>query len=127
MASCLRWFAWLAIFLFVPRPAEARPAPLSFESVEAAKADWDSQAPPIAGWHRVALPDDWSTRWPGHDGVVWYRLTWTQGNAAQPVGVAVDYWTLAGAAVLNGHPIARAAQLTSPRARSWTNAKSDVE
>src|SRR3546814_5352995 len=82
------------------RPAEARPAPLSLESVEAAKADWDSQAPPIAGWHRVALPDDWSTRWPGHDGVVWYRLTWTQGNAAQPVGVAVDYWTLAGAAFL---------------------------
>ena len=119
MASCLRWFVWLAIFLFVPRPAEARPAPLSFESVEAAKAGWDSQAPPAGGWHRVALPDDWSRRWPGHDGVVWYRLSWIQADATQPVGVAVDYWTLAGAAFLNGQPIARDAQLTEPLSRSW--------
>src|SRR3546814_3610963 len=88
MASCFRWFAWLAIFLFVPRPAEARPAPLSFERVDAAKADWDSQAPPIAGWPRVALHDDWSTRWPGPDGVVLYRPPWQQRNAAQPDGVS---------------------------------------
>lgn len=86
---------------------------------EAAKADWDSPAPPTSGWVQVPLVDVWQTRWPEHDGVVWYRLRWNQDDAARPTGVLVDYTSLAGAVYLNGSLIDRDPSLVEPVSRAW--------
>ncbi|WP_180970699.1 sensor histidine kinase [Burkholderia sp. WAC0059] len=67
----------------------------------------------------MALPDTWSAHWPHHDGVVWYRFTWNQADASQPLGLMVEYWSLAGEAWLNGSLIARDPSLTEPLTRSW--------
>jgi signal transduction histidine kinase len=120
MAFCLRQLACLIAALIAFGGASAQ-APLTpFQSIEAVRSsDWDAQTPPASGWRPVALPDDWAKRWPGFDGVVWYRLTWDQNDATRPTTLMLDYWTLAGAAYLNGVPIARDAQLTEPLSRSW--------
>lgn len=114
-----RWLLLPIAALALPRLADARASTIPFVSIEAARSDWSAQRPPASGWQRVTLPDDWSARWPAHDGVVWYRLTWRQRDADRPVGLAIDYWTLAGAAYLNGTPIARDPQLIEPLSRSW--------
>lgn len=119
MASCLRWFACLIAALAAYASAGAQPSSTPFTSVEAARSDWDAQMPPASGWRAVTLPDDWSTRWPDFDGVVWYRLTWEQDDATRPTALMFDYWTLASAVYLNGAPIARDAHLTEPLSRSW--------
>lgn len=119
MASCLRWLACLLAALTVYGSAGAQPTLTPFTSIEAARSTWDAQSPPVSGWRTVTLPDNWSTRWTGFDGVVWYRLTWDQDDAARPTALMFDYWTLAGAAYLNGAPIARDAHLTEPLSRSW--------
>ncbi|MDM0014714.1 7TM diverse intracellular signaling domain-containing protein [Variovorax sp. J22P168] len=93
-----------------------------FERIEAAKGDWNASAPPTAGWTPVSLPDSWSTRWPGFDGVVWYRLRWLQDGAAtgpQPLGLMLEYINMAGAVYLNGSMIGGDTQLEEPLARSW--------
>lgn len=119
MASCLRWLACLLAALAACGSVAAQPAPPAFRSIEAARSGWDAQAPPVSGWHKVTLPDDWSTRWRGFDGVVWYRLTWDQDDATRPTALLFDYWTLAGTAYLNGAPLARDTHLTEPLSRSW--------
>ncbi|RUY14538.1 histidine kinase, partial [Mesorhizobium sp. M7A.F.Ca.CA.001.13.2.1] len=68
---------------------------MPFKTIEAVRSGWDAAAPPAAGWTSVTLPDDWATRWPGFDGVVWYRLTFDRPDAAEPLGLALNYWTLA--------------------------------
>lgn len=119
MAICLRGLALLIAALLLHTGAGAASPFTPFASVEAARSHPDSGTPPVSGWRPVTLPDVWSTRWPGFDGVVWYRLTWNQRNAGRPTALMLDYWTLAGAAYLNGSPIARDTHLDEPMSRSW--------
>lgn len=116
----LRW--GLALLLFatvVPAHAAAWPG-----SVQAARSDWQAVVPPAHGWVDVTLPDDWSRRWPGFDGVVWYRLSWTvlaaPGEAHPPeAGLFIDYLSMTGAIGVNGQWLARDASLVEPLSRSW--------
>lgn len=99
--------------------AAAKEQAVGFRTIEAARSDRNAATPPTSGWVRVALPDDWSRRWPGFDGTVWYRLTWWQEDASGPTALMIDYWTLAGAAYLNGQLIERDPRLVEPLSRSW--------
>ena len=82
----LAWWlaAWLlAAFTFGTlraQPATAA-AVMTIDRADAVRASWDSVAPPVTGWTPVKLMDYWNIRWPHHDGVVWYRLHWTQASA----------------------------------------------
>lgn len=103
-------------------PAIAAPSPpgiLHIESAEAVRAGWDSHAPPADGWVPVTLLDDWTTRWPEHDGVVWYRVRWRQAGTAAPVGLLVDYACMASAVYVNGSLVARDRSLAEPLSRGW--------
>lgn len=95
---------------------------LPFDRIETvAGQGWDEDAPPVGGWQPIALPDDWSARLPGHDGVVWYRLTWTESEAQplEPRGLFLRDLTMAGVITLNGTEIAHDPQLVEPLSRSW--------
>ncbi|MBE1527138.1 hypothetical protein GGC65_001594 [Sphingopyxis sp. OAS728] len=119
MVSCLRWLACLFLVVVAVDEAAAKEGTVGFRTIEAARSDWNAAVPPNSGWERVTLPDDWSRRWPRFDGVVWYRLTWQQGDAARPTALMIDYWTLAGAAYLNGQLLERDPRLVEPLSRSW--------
>lgn len=85
------------------------------------RGDWADAAPPSEGWTPVTLPDDWSRRWPEFEGVVWYRLRWTE-PAAQPLApraVFIDYVNMAAAVSVNGSLIGRDARLVEPLSRAW--------
>lgn len=111
--------------LFIVSAAHGAAPPTTghgFDSIEAARADWNASAPPTDGWTPVGLPDAWAARWPGFDGVVWYRLRWSGGSGATqppPLGLLVEYVNMAGAAYLNGSLIGRDASLVEPLSRSW--------
>jgi len=121
--------AWLAaslgvllVLLFVATPptALAQQPPSPELHVEAVRGTgWDDTTPPADGWTPVALPDSWPDRWPGFDGVVWYRLTWTQPAQVPEAGLLLNYFNMAGAVFLNGTPILRDPNLTEPLTRSW--------
>lgn len=121
--------AWLLLAIVVPAQAAAWPG-----SVKAARSDWQAQEAPEDGWVGVTLPDDWSRRWPGFDGVVWYRLSWTvpavrdeaglrgMGQAEAGLleaGLFIDYLSMTGAISVNGQWLARDASLVEPLSRSW--------
>ena len=95
-------------------------ATIELQSAEAAPADWRSEVPPVDGWTPVKLMDLWDARWPRHDGVVWYRLHWNQANADQPVGLLIDYVSLAYVLYVNGNRIYSDTQLEEPLSRTWT-------
>jgi len=80
---------------------------------------WNDTAPPAEGWTPVALPDSWATRWPGFDGVVWYRLTWEQPEQAREAGLLLHYLNMAGEVSLNGTTISRDESLVEPLTRAW--------
>jgi signal transduction histidine kinase len=108
----------LCLWLAVPGAAHAAPAPpLSIEAVQA--EGWQGEVPPAEGWTPVVLPDTWAQRWPGFDGVVWYRLQWEQPADAPEAGVLMEYLIMAGAVWLNGTPISRDASLVEPLTRAW--------
>jgi len=124
--------AWLAasigafLFLFLllaASPAVAlaqQPAPeLHVEAVRG--AGWDETAPSADGWTPVTLPDSWAARWPGFDGVVWYRLTWDQPAQVAEMGLLLHYLNMAGAVSLNGTPISRDDSLVEPLTRAWNS------
>jgi signal transduction histidine kinase len=67
----------------------------------------------------VVLPDTWAQRWPGFDGVVWYRLQWDQPADAPEAGLLLEYLIMAGAVWLNSTPISRDASLVEPLTRAW--------
>lgn len=117
----LRWLAALLLGVLAGGPAAAADADAPALRVEAARADADSQSPPPTGWEAIRLPDNWSGRWPGHDGVVWYRLRWDEAAGAPPPsrGLRLDYVSLAGAFFVNGHEIGRDRSLVEPLSRSW--------
>lgn len=120
MAFCLRWLACLIAALVACGSADAQPTQTPFTTIEAARSsDQDAETPPVSGWRLVTLPDEWSTRWPDFNGTVWYRLTWNQGDPTRPTALMIDYWTLAGAAYLNGARIGQDTQLAEPLSRSW--------
>ncbi len=87
--------------------------------IEAVRSDWHAQTPPQAGWVDVTLPDDWTARWPGFDGVVWYRLTWNATEPLANMGLFIDYLNMAGTLRVNGAEIARDASLVEPLSRMW--------
>ena len=86
---------------------------------EAARSGWDAEAPPAAGWVPVTLLDLWHERWPGHDGVVWYRLQWHQDDPRRPTALLVDYMSMSGAIYVNGEAVARDPSLVEPLSRTW--------
>lgn len=92
---------------------------LTITHAEAVRGHWDDTAPPATGWVPVTLMDQWQTRWPQHDGVVWYRLHWQQEDAKQPVGLLLDYICMAGAVYVNGSLIGRNRSLVEPLSRAW--------
>ncbi|SDZ64870.1 hypothetical protein SAMN05518854_109169 [Variovorax sp. YR266] len=80
---------------------------------------WNDAAPPAEGWAPVTLPDSWATRWPGFDGVVWYRLTWQEPEQVRETGLLLHYLNMAGEVSLNGTPISRDDSLVEPLTRAW--------
>lgn len=94
-------------------------ATISLDHAEAVASGWDTASAPTSGWTPVTLPDTWTTRWPAHDGVVWYRLRWHQASADAPVGLLLGYVCLADAVYVNGSLIHRDTPLVEPLSRSW--------
>ncbi|MDM0089434.1 MULTISPECIES: ATP-binding protein [unclassified Variovorax] len=120
-----RAWAWLAariglclVLVLAAGTALAQPVPeLRAEAVRA--TSWDDTAPPAEGWVPVTLPDSWGQRWPGFDGVVWYRLTWEQPAPVRDTGLLLHYLNMAGEVSLNGTPISRDPSLVEPLTRAW--------
>ncbi|MGJ7530166.1 7TM diverse intracellular signaling domain-containing protein [Variovorax sp. GB1P17] len=111
----------LAFFCGLATSAPAEPS-RAFERIEAVRADASSDTPPVEGWMPLTLPDNtWPVRWPGYDGVVWYRLRWSEatGAALPPVGLALDHFSMAGAVYLNGALLDSDENLQEPLSRSW--------
>ena len=108
----------VALFLLYASVANATSAAWP-GTVQAAKSDWNSQSPPAAGWVDVTLPDNWSVRWPGFDGVVWYRLTWNQSAPLDDVALYIENLTFAGEISVNGALLGRDASLIEPLSRGW--------
>jgi hypothetical protein len=100
--------------------AQAAPSVVTeITQADAVQAEGSSQAPPAEGWTPVKLIDFWDARWPHHDGVVWYRLRWHQASTDQPVGLLVDYMSLADAIYVNGSQVYRDSHLIEPLSRTW--------
>jgi hypothetical protein len=99
--------------------ARAQSEAVTFTRIEAAQSTWQDDGPPVTGWVPVSLPDIWSTRWPGFDGVVWYRLSWQGADPRQPVALLLDYLNMAGAVYLNGSLLMRDTSLVEPLTRAW--------
>lgn len=121
MVFCLRLIILLNLAMFfVAGTASAAPVPtITFKTIEAVQSGWSDENPPEDGWIPVQLPDDWSSRWGGFDGIVWYRLTFHAPGVAEPAALMIDYWSLAGAVWLNGSLLDRDASLVEPLSRSW--------
>ncbi|WP_293714963.1 sensor histidine kinase [Stenotrophomonas sp. UBA7606] len=115
----IRWLLLLLLAACVGSASAQTAGITRISHAEAVRADWQSPAAPVQGWVQVPLADQWQTRWPDHDGVVWYRLRWQQSDANQPTGLLLDYTCMAGAVYLNGSLIDRDASLVEPLSRSW--------
>lgn len=117
----MRLRGWLLLLcLLWPCLAGAQPVPtITMDRAEAVRSGWNESAPPDTGWEPVQLVDFWDTRWPDHDGVVWYRLRWQQADTRQPVGLLVNYICLSGAIYVNGNLVARDPGLVEPLSRAW--------
>lgn len=117
------WALWLLALLVCSGLAQAappaEPGVVLLDRAEAARSDWNAAAPPAAGWTPVTLLDVWNQRWPGHDGVVWYRLHWRQDDPRRPTALLADYMSLSGAIYVNGEAVARDPQLVEPLSRTW--------
>jgi hypothetical protein len=92
---------------------------VTIDRAEVVRSGWQESAPPDSGWEPVQLVDFWDTRWPDHDGVVWYRLRWQQADTRQPIGLLVNYICLSGAIYVNGNLVARDPSLIEPLSRAW--------
>ncbi|WP_286186084.1 sensor histidine kinase [Acidovorax cavernicola] len=118
---------WALFLLFFTGSAHAQapspvPAPAPELRAEAARGTgWNDSTPPADGWTPVTLPDSWATRWPGFDGVVWYRLTWDEASPPTERGLLLHYLNMAGDVSLNGTPIWRDTSLVEPLTRAWNS------
>ncbi|PLC06895.1 histidine kinase [Variovorax sp. RO1] len=124
--AALRLFAGLALWalwlLLSAGSAHAQtPAAPELRAEAARGTGWDDTAPPTDGWTPVTLPDSWATRWPGFDGVVWYRLTWEQPTPVGEAGLLLHYLNMAGEVSLNGTTIWRDRSLVEPLTRAWNS------
>lgn len=111
----------LACAWFGAAAQPAAPGTLLLDRAEAARSDWNAAAPPAAGWTPVTLLDVWHKRWPGHDGVVWYRLHWHQDDPRRPTALLADYMSMSGAIYVNGEAVARDPSLVEPLSRTWNS------
>ena len=112
----------LLFFLLVYIPARTlaqQPPPPEFHVEAVRGTGWNETSPPTDGWTRVTLPDSWAERWPGFDGVVWYRLTWEQPERLREAGLLLHYLNMAGEVSLNGTTISRDQSLVEPLTRAW--------
>lgn len=89
-------------------------------------ANWRAAHAPETGWTNVTLPDVWTRRWPGYNGVVWYRLTWREPANPQPRGLLLEYMNMAGAVYLNDVLILRDNSLVEPLTRAWNTPRYEV-
>jgi signal transduction histidine kinase len=126
LAEARAWLvAAVGAFLFVllaagpPLALAQQPAPPELHVQAVRGTGWNETTPPTGGWTSVTLPDSWAERWPGFDGVVWYRLTWTQPAQDREAGLLLNYFNMAGAVFLNDTPILRDPSLVEPLTRSW--------
>ena len=97
------------------------------DRIQAAQADLrHTDRPPLHGWQSVTLPDNWTGRWPGYDGTVWYRIDWRADcpvaatAAAAPVALTIDAILMAGEVYSNQDLLWRDLHLTEPLSRSWS-------
>lgn len=112
---------WLLVMLVAAAACGARADAgqvLRITQAEAVRSGWDATEPPAAGWEKVDIPDVWQQRWPGHDGVVWYRVKWDQAGGG-PAGLLVNYMIMAGEVRLNGTLLHRDENLVEPVTRAW--------
>ncbi len=110
---------WAAMWMQAGRADVQTAAPITLTHAEAVRGGWTDKVPPASGWVPVTLMDQWQTRWPDHDGVVWYRVRWQQADANQPTGLMLDYICMAGAVYVNGSLIGRDRSLVEPLSRVW--------
>ena len=97
--------------------------------IQAARASGDGSQRPTHGWVRASAPDVWTTRWPGFDGVVWYRIDWERGGCAadqatrqsddDPLALGIDGINMAGMVFVNDELLWRDVSLVEPLSRSW--------
>lgn len=126
----MRWLAawpnwlWLAaVFFCMPAWAEATDAcEPEILSIQMAQAPDGSR--PVEGWQETVLPDRWAAHWPEYTGAVWYRVDWVRGcrdSAAPPapVGLAMEWISLAGIVYINDDLLWRDRSLSEPFSRSW--------
>lgn len=130
LGRCSKWLYWLWLaWLCLLPPAHAGDAATActshIDSVMAARADASATEAPPQGWEPVTLPDNWSRRrWPGYDGVVWYRILWrTDCPATTPVALTIDAISMAGEVYSNQDLIWRDRHLEEPLSRSWTTSR----
>lgn len=114
--------------MWAAAPAAPATEAFAFSSIQAVRAEaleaqpgipLEHDQPPATGWVDVKLPDLWSRRWPGFDGVVWYRLNWQQARVDTPVAALLDYLNMSGAIYLNGTLLNRDMNLAEPLSRAW--------
>jgi signal transduction histidine kinase len=120
LAALTGAFLSVLLLLLAASPAMAQQQPTPELRVEAVRGTgWNETAPPADGWTPVTLPDSWAGRWPGFDGVVWYRLTWEQPEPVREAGLLLHYLNMAGEVSLNGTTISRDPSLVEPLTRAW--------
>lgn len=78
-----------------------------------------------SNWTRVSIPDDWTTRWPGYSGVVWYRVDWRAHCSGErvrpPLSVLINSMNMAGQVWLDDQLLWSDANLSEPLSRSWNS------
>ncbi|ETF02519.1 histidine kinase [Advenella kashmirensis W13003] len=98
----------------------------SLDDAYAVQSDADSpDSIASSNWARVAIPDDWTTRWPSYSGVVWYRVDWHAHCSGErvrpPIAVLVKSMNMAGQVWLNDQLLWSDANLSEPLSRSWNS------
>ncbi|THU05369.1 histidine kinase [Lampropedia puyangensis] len=116
----------LAQQVCVPQVLSVQAAPAAEQLANQRISAWQPiPTRPVDGWINVALPDDWSTRWPQQRLGVWYRLDWQlaciSGHSDQdvPVALGIDGISMAGAVYSNDSLLWRDTSLVEPLSRSW--------
>ncbi len=97
--------------------------PISVQASRTGSSLIEVQDPDLA-WTEVQLPDHWTTRWPGYNGSVWYRIQWhsdcpSEYWARAPLALAIDSINMAGRVFVNGDLLWQDTNLFEPFSRSW--------
>lgn len=107
-------------------PLDSAQCGASITATQAARGDIGGNVAqvPAQDWVDVQLPDYWTARWPGHNGIVWYRIEWvTNCDPAtlrlQPLALGINSINMAGQVFINGDLLWRDTHLVEPLSRSW--------